>query len=409
MKRRSSGFVNVDELMPQISVEQAAAFYGVALPELHRVGDEMRCRCFLLCGRDHETGDRALAIKADHPAKQWKCHSYGCDKGGNLISLCDLMKPGENMGGRPRGERFKAIAEDLKAMVGGVAATERPSQAPQPKLEDETPEKVNVPLAESENERARALVDLDAKFVVDPAEMPPAAASYFRHRPFLTPEVCRKWRMGYLPRDTGGDKRGGTMRGKIVYPIHNDQGEILTWFGRDPEFESKHQKWLAGGKQGKEPDKVRFVKGFHRSLELFGQEAFAEEVPPEKLSCGGIVLVEGPNDVIRLSELGQLSLGLCSNTISRHQAAKVAGLAEKFGGGWVTLMLDCDVEGEKGAKQALWELAECGARVQLVWSRSMHGGAYRDRQPESLSPEEWEAIRATLRPAADSDGACSGE
>jgi hypothetical protein len=52
--------------------------------------------------------------------------------------------------------------------------------------------RVNVPLAKSDNERARGLVDLDHKFVVDPAEMPPAASRYFRQRPFLTPEVCKR-------------------------------------------------------------------------------------------------------------------------------------------------------------------------------------------------------------------------
>jgi hypothetical protein len=37
---------------------------------------------------------------------------------------------------------------------------------------------------------------------------------------FLTPEMCKRWRMGYLPRrDAGGDHAGGTMRGKIVYPM----------------------------------------------------------------------------------------------------------------------------------------------------------------------------------------------
>lgn len=41
--------------------------------------------------------------------------------------------------------------------------------------------------------------------------MPPAASVYFRRRPFLTPEVCPKWRMSYLPRDTGGDHVGGIV------------------------------------------------------------------------------------------------------------------------------------------------------------------------------------------------------
>src|SRR5205085_1849952 len=84
---------------------------------------------------------------------------------------------------------------------------------------------------------------------------------------FLTPEVCRKWRIGYLPRDTGEDKSGGTMRGKIVYPYLSESGEVLTWFGRDPEFEEKHQKWEASDRSEREPEKFHFVKGFLRGIE----------------------------------------------------------------------------------------------------------------------------------------------
>ena len=45
--------------------------------------------------------------------------------------------------------------------------------------------------------------------------------------------------MGYLLRNAGGDSAGGTMRGKIVYPVLSERGELLTWFGRDAEFEEK--------------------------------------------------------------------------------------------------------------------------------------------------------------------------
>ena len=225
---KPSAFVNVDELMPRISVEQAAAFYGVPLPELHRTGQETRTRCFLNCGRTGETGDRVLAIQADDPAKRWKCHQYGCGKGGNLVSLCDLMKGGADAGGRPRGDRFKEIAADLKAMVerhpacrATATGTAAPAKPPAP----EAP-KVNVPLAQSGNERARGLVELDRKFIRDIASMPPAASAYVRRRPFLTPEACREWRVGYLPRDTGGDHAGGTMRGKIVYAYHSAEGNL---------------------------------------------------------------------------------------------------------------------------------------------------------------------------------------
>lgn len=227
--------------MPQLSLEDVARFYGILLPELHQVGQVIRTRCFLACGKSKETGDRALAIQAGSQTKNWYCHQYGCGKSGNLVSLCDLVKPGDNAGGRPRGERFKALAADLLAMTKGerpaegamAPAAPRPA-APEPKL--------NVPLAQSENERARALTELDRKFTLDLANMPPRASAYFRRRPFLSPEVFRAWRLGYLPRDTGDDKSSGTMRGKIVYPYLSETGEVLTWFGRDPEFAARRNR-----------------------------------------------------------------------------------------------------------------------------------------------------------------------
>ena len=248
------------------------------------------------------------------------------------MSLCDLLKPGEHAEGKPRGERFKQILADLRAMIAGTVAPAPPPPATESRSPAESaPGKrplVNPPLSASPNERARALVKLDEKFVVDMAQMSPRAASYFRHRPFLTPEVCRRWRMGYLPRDTGGDHGGGTMRGAIVYPMLSETGEVLTWFGRDPEYEARHQEWSSGGKQGREPEKFHFVKGFHRGLELFGQHRLAEEGVAEKLSGLGLLVVEGPNDVMALDALGVPGVGLCSNTVTKEQTAKIACLAK---------------------------------------------------------------------------------
>lgn len=395
MAREGPGYANVDELMQQVSLEQVAAFYGVELPELTRIGREVRTRCFLLCGREHKTGDRALAIQVDHPAKIWRCHDYGCGRGGNLVSLCDYLKPGTHCEGKPRGERFKGILKDLRAMARGDVrrvVKEAPTAEP---VKREEKAKVNVALRESPNERARGLTTLDEKFVVDVAGMNPAAASYFRKRPFVTPEVCRKWRIGYLPRDSGGDRAGGTMRGKIVYPILSSDGEVLTWFGRDPGFEEKHAEWKAAGREGPEPAKFHFVKGFHRGIELFGQERLGDLAVAEKAEALGLVVVEGPNDVIRLDTLGIPAVGLCSNTVTREQVAKLSEAAWRLCGGWVTLMLDCDTEGEKGAKQALWELAQV-CRPRLAWSQEMHGGKYQGKQPEGLSEEEWAEIEDHL-------------
>lgn len=399
MPDRNRGYVNVDELVPQVTVEQVAAFYGVPLPDLKRIGEETRTRCFLHCGKSQETGDRALAIQESHPAKQWQCHQYGCGKNGNLVGMMDLLKPGESMGGRPRGDRFKQIAADLKAIVEGL-----PSEAPAPPVRIEParaakPAERNVPLVMSSNERARGLVHLDAKFITDPALMPPAAAGYFRRRLFLLSEVCQRWRMGYLPRDVGGeDKSGGTMRGKIVYGYKDEEGNVLTWFGRDPEFEEKHHRWEAAGKVDAEPEKFHFVKGFHRGLELFGQHGRERLERPgfrEALKRFGLVVVEGPNDVIGLDCLGVPAVGLCSNTVTDEQAEKLAEWAQQFAGGVVTLMLDCDVAGENGAKQALWKLSQ-RCLVRMAWSSDVEDGRFRGRQPESLNQQEVELLCGAL-------------
>lgn len=395
MSAEKKTFVNVDELMPQLSVQEVANFYGVELPELHQVGQEIRTRCFLACGKSKETGDRAVAIQASSPTKNWYCHQYGCGKSGNLVSLCDLLKPGDNAGGRPRGERFKAVAADLLAMTKGEgptgdAAPRAPAPSPAPEPE------INIPLAASPNERARALTELDRKFTLELAAMPPGASSYFRRRPFLSPEVCRRWRVGYLPRDTGEDKSGGTMRGKIVYPYFSGTGEVLTWFGRDPEFEEKFRKWDGAGRTEKEPEKFHFVKGYHRGLELFGQHALREAQAVETLKTLGMIVVEGPNDVIRLDSLGVSAVGLCSNFISREQATKAAALARELGNGIVTVMLDCDEQGEKGMKQCLGYLSQF-IPVRLAWTSKMFHGKFAGRQPESLSLEEWKEIDCFLR------------
>lgn len=393
---RKSGFVNVDELMPKVSLEDAARFYNVQLPELRKIGAETRTRCFLNCGRTCETGDRVLAIQADTAIKTWHCHQYGCGKGGNLVSLCDLLKPGANAAGKPRGERFKEIAKDLLAMAEG-RLPEAPSALPAaPSAPEVAAPAMNVPLAESPNERARGLVTLDSKFVIDVASLPPAASRYLRTRSYLTPQILQAHRVGYLPRDTGENKSGGTLRGRIVYPYLSEWGQVLTWFGRDPEFEEKHKKWEATDKTEREPEKFRFVKGFHRGIELWNQHALRAEAVAEKLQGLGLILVEGPNDAIRLDTLGVPAVALCSNQITRDQAAKAARLAREVASGIVTIFLDCDPEGETGMRQCLGYLAQLGP-VRLAWTSKMYGGKFKGRQPESVTIQEWLEIAAFLK------------
>jgi hypothetical protein len=388
MSERKPAFIKVDELVPQITLEQAANYYGVTLPEIRQVGDEIRMRCFLACGRSEETGDRAIAVQANNPVKPWKCHVYGCQKGGNLVGLCDLMKEGENAGGRPRGQRFMAIAADMMAMVDGIEPRSLPVEPPV--VLPQTPAKkpdVNLPLAASENERARELVNLHEQFITDVAAMPPEASAYFRRRPFLTSEVCQKFAMGYLPQSAKS-----LLRGHVVYGYRSPGGEMLTWFGRNVRYEAQHAQWKASDRSESEPMKTRFVKGFHRGLEVYGEDVVRAEGGREFPNVG-LVVVEGPNDAIRLNTLGVAAVALCSNTITREQVERIGVLAQDYKAQCVTLMLDCDEEGINGTQQVLPLLAE-KIPVRLAWSSTTAGGKFKGRQPEDLSADQWNELMA---------------
>ncbi len=78
------------------------------------------------------------------------------------------------MNGRPRGERFKAILADLKEIADGTPLSQPPVAATQTKSLEAEPAKVNLPLVDSPNERARSVVNLHEKLVVDSLAMSPA-------------------------------------------------------------------------------------------------------------------------------------------------------------------------------------------------------------------------------------------
>ncbi len=137
------------------------------------------------------------------------------------------------------------------------------------------------------------------------------------------------------------------------------------------------------------------MKGFHRSLEIYGQHEWnADTVQQQIRELGLLILVEGPNDRIALKCLGVPAFAICSNRISAEQTARVARKATELDVP-VGVLFDNDAEGERGAQQAAYQLAQhCALRI--VWSPMLFDSKFRNRQPESLHLEEWEEIRSRL-------------
>lgn len=251
--------------------------------------------------------------------------------------------------------------------------------------------KRNVPLRRHENEAARKIADLHEDLVFDPAEMSPAAAQYVRSREWMTPEVMQKWGVGYIPRD------GRSMfRGWLVYTHRNGQGEPISYSGRDPLFEEKQRAWLRQGspEASRKPMKHKYVKGFQRGLELYGQQIarLDERTIQDSLDRHGLIVVEGANDVVRLDTLGLAAVGICSNRATAAQVEKIKRFAMTAANKRVLLLPDNDEEGEEGFRDLLWDLVDAGLRVQLGWSRSRDGGKYDALQPEQIDAAIWNQL-----------------
>ena len=396
------GYVDVDRLQAETTLEAAAAKCGVVITPSGS-GAEVRIDCPFACAGDH-VGRKEISINTANDEKVFQCHSYQCGFRGNLLALMHGWLNGKKpTGDKLRGTEFQRVrdvlADRVKIEVKPAVTTTTATSSPRV-VEPESTEP-NVPLIDSENEAARELADIDTKFIVDIAAMNPAAASYIRQHPCLTPESMKKWRCGYLPNDGGGDKRGWSLRGHIIYPMLSEEGKVLSWVGRDPLFEQKQAEFdairpeLRGDKVP--PMKHKVPKGFHRGQELFGQHASRLKEPGyrEAIARNGIIVVEGYNDVINLDNLGIPAVAICSNRITQQQVEKITRWSKQLAEGKVTLLFDCEQTGDEGAKEALWQLTQRGLQVHLGWTQEMHSGAFKGRQPEALSLSEWQQLIAS--------------
>lgn len=400
-----TGYVNVDQLQAETSLEQAAAKCGVPL-DVHGSGKEVRLDCPFSCAGDH-CGRREIAVNTENPQKVFMCHSYQCGFRGNLLTLMHgWLTRSRPAGDKLKGDEFHRV-KNILASEGAVLTRNdqvTPTTANETTSADDSPAPFstrNVPLAESDDPKIRELATLDEKFVTDVAHMNPAAASYVRRHPCLSPESMQKWRVGVLPTDGGGDKRGFSLRGNIIYPLLSEEGKVLAWIGRDPVYEDKEREFArlsSAERAGQTPPmKHRFPKGIHRGLELFGQQASRLKEPGyrESIVRHGIIVVEGFNDVIGLDNLHIPAVALMSNRMTEMQGDKISVWVKQLASGKVTLLFDCEPSGIDGAKEALWFFAQRQLDVRLAWTPWMHSGKFAGRQPENLSHEEWETFIST--------------
>lgn len=385
---------DVDSLVEQTPLELVLQHYDLPLP--NGLSREYRMNCvFNETCRENKYGDLAVQRNA---AKRIYCHS--CKTAGNLLTLLHGLENGSPpSGGRLRGNEFKESVAKLREINGEIATIKeatsqnrettiklKASYAAKPSFN------VNLPLHRHDKEAARTLADLYKDLVTDVSQMSPEAAVYVRKREaWLTSDLMEKWGCGWIP----GNGRSLFRKNYFVYTHRNTKGDVVSFSGRDMNFESKWEKWIKAGKpEGKKPSKHRYVAGFKRGAELYG--GFTSRLDEVKmrasLETNGLVVVEGMNDVIRLDDLGICAVGLCSNRATEQQVQMVARFADRVSNSKVLLLPDCDEEGEKGFKQLLWELNEQGVSAILGVTSKMFNSQYSGKQPESFSAKDMSRI-----------------
>jgi len=159
----------------------------------------------------------------------------------------------------------------------------------------------------------------------------------------------------------------GTMTSRIVIPIHNVDGEVVSYAGRWP------------GEPPAGIPKYLFRSGFKKELELFNVDRAIRERPDKPL-----VIVEGFFDVIKFHQHGYRKVvALMGSSMSTAQEELIR--EQGTGRAQIIIMLDEDEAGRIGREDIASRLSKfCFVKVH-VFRRP-------DAQPEGLSAEELEDI-----------------
>jgi DNA primase len=304
-------WVSFKQIKADVAIEQVLQRYGV---RLRRIGGELRGPCPLPTHTSRRSRD-SFSVSVSRTV--WSCRSQSCMQaragrpGGNILDLVALM------------ESCSIRDAALKLQDWHGTMPPRPAHT--------------------------------IEMVCDEANAPLRFALRYvdGHHPYLAergvaPATIRTFGLGFY----GGR---GFLRGRIVIPIHDEQGELIAYVGRAPDNAIP---------------KYRFPKGFRKSLVLFNLHR------AHATGARDVIVVEGFFDTFAVHQAGYPAVvALMGSTLSRHQADLLRSRFDR-----VLLVLDGDDAGRQGATM----IAQALAARMPVTVVSLDSGC----QPDRLAPRE---------------------
>jgi DNA primase len=333
-------WVDYKEVKSAVSMEMVLDRYGVAVRRVNKT--YLRGRCPLPT-HISDSSKESLGVSTEKNA--WACQSQSCvkarggRKGGNVLDFVAVMESCT----------VRDAALKLQGWFMGKGAKNQNGAAATP---PELVAKEKKLVGESEPGSGGVPVNKLLPFILRDVD---ASHPYLAERG-ITRETAERFGVGFFPGK-------GSMVGRIVFPIHNAEGELVAYAGRalDPESEPRY----------------KLPTGFNKSLELFNLHRAAQTD-----SRGAVVVVEGFFDAMKVHQAGfPAVVALMGSSLSDAQA-ELLGAFDR-----VLLMLDADEAGADAAPKIAAQLA----RRLLVRIAAVPEG----RQPDHLSTEE---IRAVLDP-----------
>ncbi len=300
-------FVSFAEVKARVSILQVVTRYGVSPRRVNH--SAMRCDCPL---PQHGAGSKqSFAISLEKNV--WSCQSKGCcetrgKKGGNVLDFVSSME----------GCSVRDAAVKLSEwFLVSPAAAEVPAAAspPNPVLGFE--------LQGIQHEHA-----------------------YLLGRGFEE-EECEYLGVGFFPGK-------GSMMGRVVFPIHNERGELVAYCGRSTD--NSDPRW-------KQP------AGFQKNLVVYNLH---------RVEGDSVILCESFWGVLACVRAGIMNaVSVMGHFISPEQAALLSRFRH------LTVLYDGDEAGEEGIAQAL-QVFPAAEIIRLP----------RGRQPDHFSVD---ALRSVLR------------
>ena len=309
-------WVSFDDIKTQVSMRDVLAHYGLmegTTEKASKHGIELRLHCPF-----HEDKTPSLSINAE----TGKFHCFGCHaKGGDIFDFV-VSKEGITAADRTKSRRQAALLiQDWSGVTPQTTA--QPSAAVAAAVapvEDVTP-----PQAEPEG------------------PINPPLEWTFKHL---------NNRHSYLTQDRGlkevtidffglGHHAGkGIMSGRVVIPIHNEQGELVSYAGR----------WPADAGWPERTQKYQLAPGFKKSHVLFNLHRAKQH------ATDGLIVVEGFFTVFEFWQRGRRNVvALMGSTMSAEQERLIVQTVGPKGR--VLLFLDDDAAGRKGSADALSRLS----------------------------------------------------